>query len=227
MPKRRKRVISYLVPIGIGLIILPVPLLRDVHLESALVASTFFCFWGAIQAANPAAKNDAKTILNLLKALTLFFIPLLVHGVIANCLTIDGIGLWVLIPIPSLLFGVAVGRFFRLLKFPFSRAFSVVVLLLVALGVLLFEFFTLPQVYYFNHVWGSWPGPIYDEEVRVTMGLIWFRTTTLLWVFILWLLPSIGSSKRSLVLTSILGVLLILSFFFQPQLGISTPRSAL
>jgi len=98
---------------------------------------------------------------------------------------------------------------------------------MVAIGVLLFEFFTLPQVYYFNHVWGSWPGPIYDEEVRITAGLIWFRLTTLLWVLILWQLPSIGSSKKSLVFTSIFGVLLILSFFFQPQLGISTPRSAL
>ena len=99
--------------------------------------------------------------------------------------------------------------------------------MIIALGVWLFEFFRLPQVYYFNHVWGYWPGPIYDDEIRVSASLIWFRASTLLWVLLLWTLPAFSKSMyhKVVILGTSIAVLVIL--FLQPNLGISTPRSEL
>ena len=40
---------------------------------------------------------------------------------------------------------------------------------------------TGPQVYAFNHFLGHLPGPLYDESLRVSPALLWFRALTLLW----------------------------------------------
>lgn len=225
--QKKKRVLSYLWPLGFGAILLLIPLLRDVHLESALLVSTIFSFWGSLSAANKKQKNDLRLFASLSLQIFLIFTPLLINGLLTDCITLSGLGFWLLLPLPSLLFGVSIGRFYRVLNFPFPRIFSFVTLLIVGLGVLAYEFFTLPQVYYFNHVWGAWPGPIYDEEVRVTVGLLWFRLTTFLWVILLWWLPAVSASKTHLTIVCLSGALIVFSLFVQPQLGISTPRSTL
>lgn len=225
--RKKKRVLSILWPLGFGTVLLFIPLLRDVHIESAILISIIFCFIGAIQAVHRRTRNDVKVIGRRSFQILLISIPLLVHGFIAECITLSGIGFWVLLPIPSLLFGVSIGRFFRLIKFPAAKLFTILIILLVGLGIWIYEFFTLPQVYYFNHVWGAWPGPIYDEEIRITSGLIWFRLSTLLWVLILWWLPSVSTSLKSKIGVAFVGFILLSALLFQPQLGISTPREYL
>ncbi len=224
---RKKRVISYLWPLGFGTILLLIPLLRDLHLESALLVSTIFCFWGGLKASQKSSTSDLEIIVGLVFNVLLISIPLIIHALISTCFVWTGFWLWILLPVPSILFGVAIGRFYRILKFPIPRTLSILTLLIVALGILLYEFFTLPQVYYFNHVWGTWPGPIYDEEIRITSGLLWFRLSTLIWVALIWLLPTISISKKNLGIVFICGIFIVASFFIQPQLGISTPRSHL
>lgn len=225
--QKKKRVIRYLRPLGFGTLLLLIPLLRDLHLESALLVSTLYCFLGGLRASVKSNDNYAKLITGSVFSIFLIAVPLLVHGLIANCLTWSGIGFWVLLPVPSILFGVAIGRFYSSLKFPIPRLLTLLTLILVGLGTLIFELFTLPQVYYFNHVWGTWPGPIYDEEIRITTGLIWFRLSTLVWVLLLWLLPKVSTSRSSQVVVLLSGILIVVSLFLQPQLGISTPRSFL
>ncbi len=225
--QKKKRVIKYLWPLGFGALLLFVPLLRDLHLESALLISTIFCFWGGWKASKTKRFSDFEIISGLALKVLLISIPLIIHGIFAQCLMWTGVGLWVLLPIPSILFGVSIGRFYRKMSLPLPKLLTITTISFVAVGILAYEFFTLPQVYYFNHVWGAWPGPIYDEEIRITAGLLWFRLTTLLWIVLIWWLPTISSSKKSISIVSISGILIIISLFIQPQLRISTPRSFL
>ncbi len=224
---KKKWVIYYLVPPALGVFLLLFPLLRDVHLESALFVSTLICFWAGWKGARVKRNKDLLLLRQGLLTLLLIFIPLLVHGWLNDCITREGLLLWALLPIPSLLFGLVVGRFYRLLKIPAPTFFSITTVLIVGLGVWVIQFFQLPQVYYFNHVWGYWPGPIYDEEIRITASLFWFRASTMFWVLLLWVLPSFSQSivQKVLTVTSATGILLII--FFQPDLGISTPRTEL
>ncbi len=225
--RKKKWVITYLPPLALGLLLLLVPLLRDVHLESALFTSIVMCFWGGWKSVRVKQQNYSSLIRKGIFSVFLIFAPLFFHGLISDCITLDGLLIWALLPVPSLMFGISIGRFFSMIKIPYPTFFTVLTLLIIALGVWLFEFFRLPQVYYFNHVWGYWPGPIYDDEIRVTSALIWFRSSTLLWALLLWTLPSFSKSmfhKVALISTSVV-VLAIL--FFQPNLGISTPRSEL
>lgn len=225
--RKKKWVIYYLIPPALGFLLLLIPLLRDVHLESALLVSTFLCFWAGWKSTRVKRNRDLKLLRQGLLSLLLIFLPLFVHGWLNDCLTRDGLLIWALLPIPSLLFGLEIGRFYRLLKIPAPTFFSITTLLIIALGVWAIEFFHLPQVYYFNHVWGYWPGPIYDEEIRVTASLFWFRASTMLWILLLWVLPSFSQSIAHKVLTVTSGTAILLIIFFQPDLGISTPRTEL
>jgi hypothetical protein len=225
--RKKKWVFSYLLPLAFGVLLLLIPLLRDVHLESAFLVSILITFWGGWKSARLKRNKDLILLRRGFVYLLLIVLPLLLHGLINDCLTLDGLMIWGLLPVPSLFFGIAIGRFYRILKIPAKLFLTISTLLLIALGVWLIEFFQLPQVYYFNHVWGYWPGPIYDEEIKVTAALFWFRASTMLWVLLLWVLPSFTKSTlhKILSLTSATAVLLII--FFHPTLGISTPRSEL
>lgn len=214
-------------PFGIGIVLLWIPLLRDLHLESALLTATLVCFWGSLKASDKTSSNDFNIISELSLKILLLALPLLIHGAFSQCLSWTGVGLWLLLPFPSLLFGVSIGRFVRIMKFPIPKILSFCMLVLIGFGILLYEFLTLPQVYYFNHVWGFWPGPIYDDEIQITIGLIWFRLTTMSWIFLLWVLPNIKTKTKHHLSILISCVCIASIFYLHPQLGISTPREYL
>ena len=211
-------------PFGIGIVLLWIPLLRDLHLESALLTATLVCFWGSLKASDKTSSNDFNIISELSLKILLLALPLLIHGAFSQCLSWTGVGLWLLLPFPSLLFGVSIGRFVRIMKFPIPKILSFCMVVLIGFGILLYEFLTLPQVYYFNHVWGFWPGPIYDDEIQITRGLIWFRLTTMSWIFLLWVLPNIKTKTKHHLSILISCVCIASIFYLHPQLGISTPR---
>lgn len=206
---------------------LPIPLLREFHIESAILAGTVGAFIGGWRATKPHARYHLKMGVRIVWQTALFGLPLLVLSLINQCLSLDGVGFWLLIPAPSIYFGIAVGRFFRKLSFPFPRISMLLVLLFVGLGILLIETLNLPQIYYFNHLWGYWPGPIYDEEVLFPISLLYFRIITLVWIWLLWMLPVWWKTRNQKKRTAFAVFLILLSFYFRPELGINSPESLL
>lgn len=202
----------YILPILVGAALLPIPLLRDLHFESAMLAGTIGCFWAGFMSVTSSSEQDILKSLNILSRLYLASIPLFIYALITGCLTFDGVSFWILIPIPSVFLGTAIGRFIRKVNLPYPRLLLTLALIFLALGVLLIEFFMLPQVYFYNHIWGVWPGPIYDEAVKLSNSFLIFRFMTLLWISLLWLLPE---WKKSLRYKLICGAVLIpLTFFY-------------
>lgn len=59
-----------------------------------------------------------------------------------------------------------------------------------------------PQAFVFNHFVGFAPGPLYDEDVRVTASLLWFRLATVLLAFAL-------SSRRAVALLCATGFVVL------------------
>lgn len=205
-----------------------IPLLRDFHFESSLIAAVVGCFWAAISLSRSKQQNsDVRRTLNILGLVLLIGVPLFLSSLFSGCLSFDGFAFWVLLPIPSVFFGASLGRLFRLLSFPKPTLFSISILLLCGVGVLLIEFFTLPQVYFFNHVWGAWPGPIYDETLRVGESLLFFRWITFLWIVLLWMIPDWSSSTQNKIVTSLVFICLMLSYLNLNEMNIITPRESL
>jgi hypothetical protein len=201
------------------------PLLRDLHVESASVATalgTFLATWLFSRPSDPRAPSPWPILVVTMAA---FAAPIVVRALLASCVSIDGILFWITYPTSALLFGAAVGTFFRSwnIRRPWLPAF--LLLLWIALGVWLIEFFTLPQVRFFNHVWGHFPGPVYDEEVLFTHASIHFRLITILWAAVLWLLSQrpLREWARWILFAAV--ILLVTTYLRLPDNAVVTPRT--
>lgn len=196
----------------IGLITLFIPLVRDLHWESALLSALVVCFLSGIRSAGGI--STASVIREALALLLGWFTPLLLFSVITGCFSFHGLAFWIFVPVPSLFFGLAIGRLIHKFNIPKPQFSISLILILIALVPVLFEFLRFPQLYFFNHIWGYIPGPIYDEIVLFDSRLIAFRTITLLWIIVLWMIPTMYESRQNL---AILLLALFSLFFFYSQ----------
>lgn len=222
-----KKTLPYILPVLIGLALLSIPLLRDLHFESAMLAGTIGCFWAGIRAASSTTKQDFFNSLRILGLIYFAGIPLFIFSLITGCLTIDGVGFWIFIPFPSVFFGAAIGRLVREFKIPFPKLITVLILLFCAVGIWMIEFFSFPQVYFYNHVWGVWPGPIYDEAVSLTGSFFYFRWLTFLWIILLWILPNWSQNLQTKLITGLALVSLLFSYLNLDEAGIISPTKTI
>ncbi|MEX0720518.1 MAG: hypothetical protein WD059_07610 [Balneolaceae bacterium] len=206
-----------------GFLLLGIPLLRDFHFESAILVAVIGCFWAGLQAAKPSSNQDFFTSLRILGFLYLTGIPLFLYALFTDCLTVDGIGFWLLIPFPSVYFGAAVGRLVRKFHLSFPLTITTTILIFCAAGIWLLEFLNFPQVYFYNHVWGVWPGPIYDEAVQISGSFFFFRWLTFLWIILLWILPSWNRDIQTKLITGLAVIALMLSYLNLDEFGIISP----
>lgn len=211
----------------IGIVLLFIPLLGDFHIESAMLVSLVGCFWAGVSACKSQKSNDFFAALRISGFLFLVGLPLLVKAIVTGCFSIDGLAFWLLFPLPSVFFGFAIGRLLRIWDIPYRRLITIVVLIAVALGIFLYELLTYPQVYFYNHVWGGWPGPIYDEIVQVSEAAVFFRLLTVLWAILLWHIPTISSDNFSKWIVGFSTIAVLLSYSQLTELGVLSPRSHL
>ncbi|MDZ7691752.1 MAG: hypothetical protein U5K69_11615 [Balneolaceae bacterium] len=220
--------VKYVASVVVGVLALFIPLVRDFHIESAILAATTGAFWGGWTAVKKrVGRSDAHHALEICGLLYLAGLPLLLFALITGCFTVHGLGFWVFLPAPSVLLGVGMGRLTRFLKLPAPRFITAFVLILIAIGGLLFEFLTFPQLYFFNHVWGYWPGPIYDEAVQFPASLLGFRFITLCWILTLWLIPILHEDKIYTWIVGLSVVGLIISYTQMEHMGLVSPREYL
>ncbi|MEX2478396.1 MAG: hypothetical protein WD357_08160 [Gracilimonas sp.] len=222
-----KKPLTYILPLLIGSALWSIPLLHDFHFESAMLAGTIGCFWGGIKSAKHLSESDLFSAIRILGYLYLAGLPLFFFSLFSGCLTIDGVGFWVFVPVPSVFFGVAIGRLTRELKFLFPKTITTFILLFCAVGILLIYFFTFPQVYFYNHVWGLWPGPIYDETVHITGSFFYFRWLTFLWITLLWVIPEWNRDFQTKLITGLALISLIFSYLNLDEAGIISPRETI
>jgi len=218
------RLILPLIAIAIGLVMLAVPLLRDVHVESAMVTTTLGCLFASFYFLRPRETNGLSALSYILALAGLIFVPLFVVNAIKGCITPDGLLFWLIYPPTGICFGAAVGTLVRSLNLRAPSFVTVGILIWLGLGIWLIEFFTLPQVRFYNQIWGSFPGPIYDEEVLFTDADAHFRLITILWAACMWLFTIRNTKNWApwLLLASV--ALLVLSYTQIVQKGIISPR---
>lgn len=222
-----KKLFTYGSPFLAGILILAVPLLRDFHFESAMLVALAGSIWAAVSASQFTPSSDFFRALRILGIGYLFGLPLFLYALFTGCLSLDGIGFWLFIPGPSIFLGQAIGKLIRELKLPLPKTLSVLSITFIAFGIWIIEFFTLPQVYFFNHIWGIWPGPIYDEVVRLDGSFIFFRWITFLWIILLWLLPEWNKTSQNKLLLSLVIPSLLLCYLNLDEMGVITSREHL
>jgi hypothetical protein len=103
-----------------------------------------------------------------------------------SCEPISG-GMWLLVlPVPTAFLAATLGALGRSLTAS-GRWIAAFVLLVegVSLAAGLSTLYTGPSFFLYDHFFGYFPGPLYDEVVLVSHALLVFRALTLLWAMVL------------------------------------------
>lgn len=222
-----KRLLPYFLPILTGSALLAIPLLRDFHIESAMLAGIIGSYWAGVHSSRYQTKNDFYDSIHILGFLYLAGLPLFINALFTGCLTVDGIGFWVFIPLPGIFLGASIGRLIRKFWIPFPQTLTVIIITILALGVWIIEFFHFPQVFFFNHVWGVWPGPIYDEAVQFSGSFLYFRWLTFLWIILLWMIPNWDKNLQTKIITGFALLSLLFGYLNLDEAGIISPEKRL
>ncbi len=209
-----------LLPAGIflsGIILAFIPVAGELHFLSAAIIGFMGSVIGAWRASR-SASPDFRELLATVLIVLLAALPLLIRALFTGCLSFDGIAFWIFIPPFSTALGYAAGRYFRQIsRYPFSL--SVGLIIFFSGIVLLAELYILPQVYFFNHIWGYWPGPLYDDEVVFNPSLIFFRLITGAWTGLFWVMAN-PPTKPGTTLSLLFALMLITGYMNLSRAGI-------
>ena len=164
--------------------------------------------------------------------LLILTIPLLISllntVLLQGCPVYNGIYFYILITIPSLFYGIWLAE----ISFILSKKFSYLIFIfLYSISLLLFilEIFYNPQIYFYNPIFGYFPGTIYDEDIPIDQKFILFR----LFIFAFAILSTFGINrvvkrKKILRISLIFFTIIfyILFFTLKSSFGLATTLSS-
>jgi hypothetical protein len=192
---RRNRVVLVVYAV-LGLSFWPLPLLNRLHAESVAVVAVV-AFFVAGRAALAAFQKGAAFEVQLAVQLAALGVPwaLLTATLLwaPNCDYLRGLLLYGLFPGVSVVLAVGLAWAIHALPLRWKGAVHVGVGVFMLLGGVVWDLGFHPQFYVYNHIFGGYLGPIYDEELTLRPGLFVFRALTLLWATGFWL---VGQSRQ-------------------------------
>ncbi|MCX6167919.1 MAG: hypothetical protein NTX65_01145 [Ignavibacteriales bacterium] len=227
-----------LVLIIINILLTKLPLTGTIGFEFAAINGILLFLFGGLTAQSKFKKNSYKSFLELLnnnKILFLSFLllPFLISLIpslfISKCPIIDGVLFFFVITIPSFIFGLVTG-YFSFSVTPKYALFFFLVLFFVILLSSLVEFFLNPQIYFYNPIFGFYPGTIYDEDLSVDKLLIGYRICNIIFFVAMVLIAKRISSKvffKRILISSSLLIIVIAFIFLKPILHFATDKNRL
>lgn len=206
-----------------------VPLFNLLHAESsAVIAGVSFFIAGL--AAIGAFRRGETFGETLAWQLSLLIIPwfLLTFSLLwqDNCSYGQGFLLFLLFTLPAAVLGVSLAYLIAGGRIRWKKTLLILAGIFMLIAGPIFDLGFHSQFFTYNHLFGGVLGPIYDEELTIRKGLIFFRLRTLLIALFCWLWAEsaksvVTSSKRWLMWGT--AFLVILSYVFSAQLRINTP----
>lgn len=212
---------------------LRLPLTNILGFEFSFANSVLLTFAGNCFAISSSKRKFQRKEIAVL-SIIIVFLPLLlgmVNGLfIRNCSLFDGILFYfVFVPV-SFIFGFSVGHFFSLIKVYRKCVFSFFCLLIIifySVGI----YYYSPQLYLFNPVFCFFPGLIYDEEIKLTENIIYYRLIILFISGLLIYLVNLLKIKREIrfcldrkfnLIFLLFFLTVFFGFYFSDELNFST-----
>ncbi len=220
----------------INLLLTFLPLTKTLGYEFSVVNGILLFIIGGLQTIIVQRKDFEIGVIDLFLKNKLFIsfsiiIPFLIGFLSSvlnsNCPIKDGILFYLVISIPSFFFGGVIGSFCTAL----SRKYSFYFFIIISLGLIispLAEFFFNPQIYFYNPVFGYFPGTIYDEDLTVDRILIAYRIFNIAFFILLFYSSRIiiNNSKVKKVLIVLTLILVSSSFsILKPKLFFATDKN--
>lgn len=189
---------------------------------SFLLSFPLFFSGGLIAIVNPTQKIKDSSI--LIAVAVPFFISFGSNLFFSVCPIGIDLFFYFIISIPAFIIGYLWGIFIYN-NIPYVRFGYLFVSFQILLIFPFLEFYFLPQIFFYNPVFGYFPGTIYDQHIAITWGLVLYRV---LIIFIFYIFSKMNCSKkekshRSLIITPIF--LAVWFMILKPSFGFSTTES--
>ena len=105
----------------------------------------------------------------------------LTHSLLTSgCPVTDGIFFYIVLTFPSILIGFTLALICVYVFKKFHKIFFIISFFII-LFIPAAEFYLNPQIYFYNPIFGYFPGTIYDEGLRVSFNLVVYRTLNLIY----------------------------------------------
>jgi len=179
-------------------------------------------------------RNKEINVINLVFLYALLFIIPIIVSIIStrlnqNCPLTEGFQFYLVITLPAVIFGISLG----MLSVSFFNRWNKIIFCLFWFSTILFpvvEIYYNPQIYIYNPVLGFFPGTIYDEDISISAGLLFYKAIitifSILFIFISVKVYNVEKIKKKTVFAVI--VLLTAGFLLlKPKLGFSSTLSSI
>ena len=127
--------------------------------------------------------SESETQRRLWVTLLTLIIPPVVMAVnmlfVRNCAYLEGLGFYALAVGGGVLFTLSLVLLIEIMPLRQKKSLFVVLYLILLLVPPLYRFYTTPQVYFFNHIFGFFSGSIYDDAIEIEPRYVLFRVETL------------------------------------------------
>ena len=203
---------------ALGLALIQVPLFNLLAFESCAVLAIAISFAGAYISVTsvhrlrrslqvPSGSSHQIVITLFWRTcggnLTLLAVPLVILLLnalrVENCDLSDGFAFFVLLPFVSCAYATAAGLFFGFwMQRRWVGYITYFAYITVTFLTFLFNLIFHPPVFGFHAAFGYFPGPIYDEQIPITVSLLIARGTALLlaWFFLSISIIALESGRR-------------------------------
>ncbi|MEX0820895.1 MAG: hypothetical protein WD021_02015 [Rhodothermales bacterium] len=204
------------------------PLLSILHVESSAMMATVSYF-----AAGLTSLSLFRSGARLRKVMTAqeaaLLLPWMLLTVSAlwqpNCDYVRGLTFFLGFPGVTVVFAVSLAWLLHTLPVRRKRTWLIGIGVTLAIAPTLYDVGFHPQFYTYNHVFGGFLGPIYDEDLAVRRGLYAFRVLTLLWSAMFVAVATWQVRPASRILRGVIaaiGLLVAAGYAFGATLGIIT-----
>lgn len=220
----------------INIALLFFPLTRVFGYEFSAINSLFIVLFSGLYSISllKLHSSSALNLKNFFRRLFLIFILFLTLpaaiSIINSLLTVscsvkDGIEFYIVLTIPAAVIGMSIAT----ISFSITKRFARLIFILLFLSILLIpllEFYFNPQVYFYNPIFGYYPGTIYDEGLSVTIKLLVYRilNSAFFGATGFFLMYSIIKNSRALKILFLICSLVTAALFYcvSPYFGYST-----
>ena len=168
------------------------------------------------------------------KKTSLFYSPFLIIAAIPfliltfstilcqKCPLDDGLYFYLILALPSIIVGLSLAY----LSYYISVKYRFIIFILIWIVILfsfLPELYLLPQIYFYNPIFGYFPGTIYDQNIEITELLIIYRLLNIIIAFIVIFVSSKNFNEKPKAYVYItLSILLLSQISFSSFLGFNT-----
>jgi hypothetical protein len=173
------------------------PLADHVGYELSELVALLVGLFGGIPGISAARTSKAPLALQRTISFVLFSLLLPLGIALLNglrrpaCDPLAGLPLYFLLTVPSALLASSLGVLCGSVA-PRRAGLLYALVFLVTLAISLWPIARGPQVFAFHHLGGFYPGPIYDEQIKISRALLFFRGATMLYAVV-----CIGIALRS------------------------------